>query len=259
MSVESIVAALHTPNLNPSHKLVLVGIANHDGDGGAWPSIDTLAMYAGVSERRVQQIIAELADVGLVVVELQAGGSATTRADRRPNLYRLHLDDGAKLAASRRSNGVKRGAPRGEAQRVDGVKPTSPEPSCEPSGETSESSSDVDAIESSTVWSLCDQLANSIEARGSKRPTVTVAWRRDMERMLRIDGRDPAKVAAMIRFLAEGRTEVARFWQPNVRSPGKLREKYDQIAERANHERGLARPAARVDEDRDGPSGRVTV
>ena len=46
MSVESISWALRVQELTPTDKLVLIGIANHDGDGGSWPSIATLAMYA---------------------------------------------------------------------------------------------------------------------------------------------------------------------------------------------------------------------
>lgn len=97
MSVESIAWALNVtePTLAPASKLVLIGIANHDGDGGAWPSMTTLARYAGVSTRHARRIVADLVAVGLVEVEYQAGGNAGTRADRRPNLFHLPLSTGA--------------------------------------------------------------------------------------------------------------------------------------------------------------------
>lgn len=70
-------------------KLVLVGIANHDGDGGAWPSIETLARYANASERSVQRSIANLVELGELEVDRNAGGRATFHGGRRPNLYRI--------------------------------------------------------------------------------------------------------------------------------------------------------------------------
>lgn len=125
MSVESISQALHVQGLSASEKLVLIGIANHDGDGGAWPSIETLSTYLGASERATQYAVANLVKKGFITVEKNAGGTDRTRNDRRPNLYRLHLD------------GVKQMSPRvelrGEVQRAHGVKPVAPEPSLEPS------------------------------------------------------------------------------------------------------------------------------
>lgn len=125
-------AALRVPGLKPSAKLVLVGIANHDGDGGAWPSVATLSAYAGVTTRQVQKLISELVAAGLVTVEANAGGSASTPADRRPNLYRLHLD-GVSPSSPRPPRGVSSGTQRGVAQDADGVSSSSPEPSSEPS------------------------------------------------------------------------------------------------------------------------------
>jgi hypothetical protein len=69
----------------------------------------------------VQRLLASLASRGLVTVEQQGGGTAKTRDDRRPNLYRLHM------------NGVTPMSPgdalRGDMGVVDGVTPMSPETS----------------------------------------------------------------------------------------------------------------------------------
>ena len=109
MSVESITLALRVSGLRPTEKLVLIGIANHDGDGGAWPSVATLAMYADTTERTVQRAITALSEAGLVEVDKNAGGNTRTRGDRRPNLYHLHLD------------GVTRMSPRPSVTESDGV------------------------------------------------------------------------------------------------------------------------------------------
>ena len=91
MSIESMVVVLNTTGLTPQDKLILLGIANHDGDGGAWPSVATLARYGCCSERTIRRVLQRLTEAGLVTVEYQAGGHRETRADRRPNLYHLHL------------------------------------------------------------------------------------------------------------------------------------------------------------------------
>lgn len=53
-------------------KLVLLGIANHQGDEGAWPSIATLAQYANASERSVKRDIQDLINLGELSVEINA-------------------------------------------------------------------------------------------------------------------------------------------------------------------------------------------
>lgn len=73
-------------------RLVLLGIANHDGDGGAWPTLETLAVYAGgVDTRTVRRAIHQLVELGEIAVEINGGGNEHTRADRRPNRYTILL------------------------------------------------------------------------------------------------------------------------------------------------------------------------
>jgi hypothetical protein len=65
-------------------KLVLLGIANHQGDQGAWPSIATLARYANASERSVKRDIQDLVELGELLVQVNA---APVDAQYKPNLY----------------------------------------------------------------------------------------------------------------------------------------------------------------------------
>ena len=60
MSIESIAVCLHHSRATGTDKVVLLGIANHDGDGGSWPAIATLAKYANVNERNTQKSIERL-------------------------------------------------------------------------------------------------------------------------------------------------------------------------------------------------------
>jgi hypothetical protein len=79
---------------------------------------------------------------------------------------------------------------------------------------------------------LCNLFAELIGARPeAKRPAVTWAWLGEMERLLKIDQRSPAKVESTIRWLDKAADPVSRFWRPNVRSPRKLRERWDQMAD----------------------------
>lgn len=73
MSAEAVTVVLHHSQAEGTAKLVLWGIANHHSDQGAWPSIATLAKYANIKERRVQQIIRELAASGEIAIEEQGG------------------------------------------------------------------------------------------------------------------------------------------------------------------------------------------
>jgi len=114
LSVEAISKVLNYSKAKGSQKLVLIGIANHHGDEGAWPSIKTLARYSNLSERRVQQMIRELAEMGeLKIEECQGGGFRQYKTNR----YWILTE----------TPGVKPASPRGEAGFVSGVKPASPE------------------------------------------------------------------------------------------------------------------------------------
>lgn len=89
MSVEAMAIVLHHSKAKLGTKLILLGIANHDGDGGAWPSIETLARYANCTIRYAREQIRELEELGELAVELQAGGTREMDNRRRPNRYRV--------------------------------------------------------------------------------------------------------------------------------------------------------------------------
>lgn len=91
MSLEALAIALHHSKAKGTAKLVLIGIANHDGDGGSWPAVSTLAKYAGVDRRNVQRAIDSLESLGEVRRIRGAGGDHSTADHRRPNLYKFLL------------------------------------------------------------------------------------------------------------------------------------------------------------------------
>jgi hypothetical protein len=84
MAIEVMSLVLNHSKATGRAKLVLLGIANHQGDQGAWPSIATLARYANASERSVKRDIQELVELGELLVEVNA---APVDAQYKPNLY----------------------------------------------------------------------------------------------------------------------------------------------------------------------------
>lgn len=69
-------------------RLVLLAIADHQGEIGAWPSIATIAKMVNSSERSVQRDIQHLQNIGELKVEVQ---NAPTRNQYKSNLYWIML------------------------------------------------------------------------------------------------------------------------------------------------------------------------
>lgn len=241
MSIEAMALVLNHSTLSGTDKIILLGIANHEGDGGAWPTIATLARYANVTERTVQRSLQVAVDAGELLIEDQAGGTRETRPDRRPNRYRVLVRcpegcDGTTQhrvtsASPRSADGVTPVTERGDAHVANGVTPTSPEPSYQPSKNQIMSdasgvdpSTDLVTIDDDPILALCEHLAEWIERNGARRPRVTTTWIRDMERMVRLDGRSEEQIRIAIDWC-----QSDSFWRANILSPAKLRAKYEQM------------------------------
>ncbi len=90
MSASTPLAWYHS-QADASARLVLLAIADHDGEGGAWPSIATLARMTRLSPSTVRRSIKALVGLGEVTVHLQEGGTSRTPDGRRPNRYEVTL------------------------------------------------------------------------------------------------------------------------------------------------------------------------
>ncbi|WP_433530752.1 helix-turn-helix domain-containing protein [Micromonospora sp. CA-263727] len=92
MSAAVKAALLATKDLDKNARAVAIAIAAHaNADGVAWPSVATLADYAGCSERTVQRALAKLVQLGRLAVSKVAG--IATR------VYRLLTASGVPSAA----------------------------------------------------------------------------------------------------------------------------------------------------------------
>ncbi len=106
MSIEAVATVLNHSRATGRAKLVLIGIANHLGDQGAWPSISTLARYANASERSVKRDIQELMELGELRVDLQ---SAPMNSQYKTNLYWITIQSGVTGEVSRGDSSGKSG------------------------------------------------------------------------------------------------------------------------------------------------------
>jgi hypothetical protein len=89
MSIESMAAALHHSKATGTARLVLIGIANHDGDGGAFPAMATLAKYANVDIRNARNAVRRLEALGEVRTLTNGGALPDRPAIYQPNRYEL--------------------------------------------------------------------------------------------------------------------------------------------------------------------------
>lgn len=87
MSFEAAAIAMHHSRAKGTTLVILLGIANHAGDGGAWPTVGTLMKYGRCSRTQVQRAVAELERLGEIRRRVQAGGDHRFEAHERPNRY----------------------------------------------------------------------------------------------------------------------------------------------------------------------------
>lgn len=178
MSIESMAIALHHSKARGTDKLVLLGIANHDGDGGAYPSHATLARYANCSVTRVKTAVKRLVELGEIEVFVKAGGDQSLRNDRRPNKYLVLLgcpDDCDKSKQHRVTTGTGvavvdgNDSQKSDARQSHGLPHDSHTGDYKPSINHPEEPSDAQRI--------CDKWWQSYKERNNGRtPTGARAW-----------------------------------------------------------------------------------
>ncbi len=88
---------LHHSAATGTDLVVMLGIANHDGDGGSWPSLLTLATYArykgddDARKKSVRKVLRRLEAAGEIRTHIQEGGLARTPEHLRTNRYEVLL------------------------------------------------------------------------------------------------------------------------------------------------------------------------
>lgn len=109
------------------------------------------------------------------------------------------------------------------------------------SGTGEQSSSSAAAADEKTprpeVEKLCNLLADRIEGNGSRRPSITKAWRDAARLLIDKDGYTPEQVAWVLNW-----SQSDEFWRTNILSMPKLRDKFDQLKLKARAETQPAPP-----------------
>ncbi|PBC71530.1 hypothetical protein BX265_6140 [Streptomyces sp. TLI_235] len=101
------------------------------------------------------------------------------------------------------------------------------------------------------VERVCKHLADKVEANGSKRPTITDAWRREARLLIDRDERTVEQILKAIDWC-----QADPFWRANVRSMAKLRKQYDTLRLKAvaeqeqAHRRAATQPQQQTYQDR---------
>ena len=88
MSIQVMQAVWQHSKADGRARLVLLAIADHQGEIGAWPSLATLAKMVNASERSVQRDIDYLQQIGELEVHYQ---QAPTKNHYKSNLYFVRL------------------------------------------------------------------------------------------------------------------------------------------------------------------------
>ena len=208
-----------------------------DRHGECWPGRATLAERLRTSRATVDRRVTELEEAGALQVRRRGGKPGEAWSS---NLYLLRrLPPSSTDEATPSSTGGPSPSSTGGASlgppvltEPDPVNQTHLNQSLVPVGTDPQL---PDSLRSSPLLAdaqrLAELLADLIADNGSRRPNVTGAWVRDLERLMRIDERTPQQVEAAIRWCQQH-----EFWRANILSPAKLRKQYDRLRLQAKAE-----------------------
>lgn len=182
-------------------------------DGTSFPSRKTVAKKAQCSARTLDGAVRDL----IKVKALQRAYRLTDKGSWTSNLWTVVRANSATPSAN------SSGTPPAD---------NDPTPSAEsaPLTRTSVKQEPVE-LETLEAKRLAHLMADLIQERGNKRPSVSAKWIKDMSSLIRLDGRTPGEIEKVLRWLNEAETETSEFWKINILSPFKLRAKWDRMRE----------------------------
>lgn len=244
--------SLTIADLTPEQRLTFIGLWTHCDDEGrcvddarlikaaVWPLDDRTAADIEADLRALSESSLITRYVLNRKPYMAVNGWVEHQRINRPTASRLPAPEDGEPAPVPPPTSGNDDAPRAHAQLSEDSRPErNREQGKEQGTGNRESSSalaprDPDpAPERVDVERICQHLADRIEGNGSKRPTITKAWRDAARLMIDRDGRTEDQVHGAIDWCQD-----SDFWRSNVLSMPKLREKYDTLRLQAT------RPAA---------------
>lgn len=240
MSVEAITWAWSVDGLTAPERLMLIALADYaDDEWSCFPGQEKLATRVCVSKRTVIRLLQKLEAQGVIRRERRNRPDGSRTSDR------FFLIQGANLSpdihdVAKVTNDASQGDTRGKS-KVTRMSPY--EPSVEPSDkEPSEETSD--AFEEDARI-LCQDLIERIKRNGNRAPSAPpAAWVAAASRLMRLDGYTLNQCQQVLAW-----SQDSEFWQGNILSMPKFREKFDTLKhqmfadQRRQRGRSISNPA----------------
>lgn len=208
------------PEIGLSAFAVYVVLRRRCNDAGmCWPAVETIAQDAGVTDRTVRRAIRRLVLAGMLQIEPQRdrrGLDAPHHYKVLPPIPRKQADTNASLGGQKRPFNPDKNDPPTLTQTPDKQEPLEQDPS----NKTRKLRFDeADRLTAVWMFSLIQTLDST-----TKQPDLD-KWAGDVRLMRERDQRTDAEIRAAFQWAnADG------FWQSNILSPGKLREKFGTLS-----------------------------
>ena len=206
---------IDTDKLSIYEKMVYITLARHSdlNDFTSYPSIKTIALKVGCSDRKVSSVIKELVSKGLIDVKHKVNSVSTYTLLEIPKEFKISGEYDSvgsecdSLGGERHSLGGERGAD--ELESINNKQITKNK---RPKFSTSD-------------FQLAELLYYCIKQNNPthKKPNLE-SWADTFRLMRERDGRKHEQIEACIKWC-----QSDSFWYKNILSADKLREKYDQL------------------------------
>jgi DNA-binding MarR family transcriptional regulator len=199
-------------DLPASAKIIAAVLIDRVGDNtDCWPGLRRLAADTGLSKPAVIGGLQRLQDKGLIFIEKRGKGKS--------NHYKLLSESGKETLPVSKSGWSRKFTSGGKETLPEVVKKLY-QNQTDPLNQTHKTLRPMP-----TAVGLSELLLSLILSRKPdfKKPDLQ-KWAVHIDRMLRLDKRTPERIEKIIRWC-----QVDPFWQANILSTEKLREKFDQL------------------------------
>jgi biotin operon repressor len=218
---------------NPLRKLVLIKLADNANDKGVChPSYQHIADQCEISRRSVIDHVKALQAMGVLTIKHRMNDGENTSnsfhicSKKLEELSSAVYSLGGEPAALGSANGAKKRAPDslgGECAAPPLVQELHPEPSLSNHHLTiNEPSLNHNAPATAVAMHLSSKIL-SVNPSAKLRPE---SWVKEIDRAIRLDGRTKQDLLNIIDWIY---SPAGSFWQANIMSGAKLREKFDTM------------------------------
>ncbi|MCK3654255.1 replication protein [Pasteurellaceae bacterium Macca] len=225
MSMLLMVKAMSLKIGNPARKLVLLKLADNANDQGVcFPSYQYIADACEISLRSAKEHIKVLIEMGLVSKKMRKNQDGN-----QSNLYYLHLEKGGAEFAPPSAESAPQNAeicttPSAESAPItshsfnQSFNHTSSSQQVATAEKTKPKFSDDDLKTAQWIFGLIQNLNPN-----AKKPSMET-WAKDVRLLREVDKRTHREICELFQWANRD-----SFWQANILSPRKLREKWDQL------------------------------